>query len=1120
MTRISLDLLNLFVEPPGDFLYFLVVIALCQASLFMALGQRSRQAHNRAAGRYGVAFLGITTAWILLLAGALFSLFSGQDAARILPPLERAVTTASLLLTGWAFLTADHDRYNRASSILVLLLLIVTIAGYTLSGINWATLSATVFFNLSPYGIAWAFATAVLALLGMFLTLLLFRDVLDAPLKLIFFLLILVGQGITIYFMVNNALPGNYAGLARLTFVLALAIVPVVTYRMVVGQLHTAVQTVLDARPSLTVTRDRSQSQPMVMTSPEANIPRIAPIETQSIQLLKFLGMVLEASDPVSIPEKIMLASLDMLRAEVGAILRFQDANYADIALAFDKVRERRPSGLALNLDQQPTLTNALERREQRVLYTDRDEDELRDLFTRLDIDQVGPAYFQPLVRQQEVVAVLVVALPYSGRELTTPERELLRSMATISSNLLAISYEAQEASIQAEERTIQAMVEGVNPALATGTSSALVARQEMEASLQLARDQITQLSRQVMELKLTLDDERTRLAALVGATEEGLSISQRITAINEEQEHLRQDRDRLAKRLQEAETMLGGATASSDEAAVQHMIEALRKEKETLTIERERLLGELDNLRAHDLLVPQELQVVVNRMIDEKGRLQAERDQLGDKLATIQSQLLALGIDDGVAALPSLLGRLYEERATLKTQLETLQKDRDALLNERTRFAGDIQTEKERDSYIQTLQTQIQNLAADREVALKQATRLKTERAELLEKVDTIKENRAREMAKAAAYEIELTEAYEEQSRLRGQVQELADDRSQLMKVRDNLSAEIQRLQTMYNQLNARIEGNQSQMQRLGEEGVNSLRQMINDLTGERDSLQRELSRLHLAFGEVENQLDVSQKMAAVTVNNADAAPKYRPQQPDLLMGLVQELRTPMTSITGYVDLLLGESAGILGEMQRKFLQRVSANITRLETMIQDLVHVTELDTGQFQLDPAPVDVVGLIENAITHATIQFREKGLEVNMVLDDDLPNVPADKDALNQIIGQLLTNAYLVSPPDTEVLVTAQHATPEKTTKQGNPIESIYVAVEDRGGGIQPEDIPRVFARKYKADNPLIAGLGDTGVGMSIARALVEAHGGQLQLEVKPGIGSIFSFTLPLLPITKE
>ncbi len=74
--------------------------------------------------------------------------------------------------------------------------------------------------------------------------------------------------------------------------------------------------------------------------------------------------------------------------------------------------------------------------------------------------------------------------------------------------------------------------------------------------------------------------------------------------------------------------------------------------------------------------------------------------------------------------------------------------------------------------------------------------------------------------------------------------------------------------------------------------------------------------------------------------------------------------------------------------------------------------------------------------------------------------------------------------------------------------------MFVSIEDRGGGIASEDQARVFARKYKAENPLIQGLGDTGVGLAIAKALVEAHGGEIWLETQPGVGSAFNFTLPL------
>jgi signal transduction histidine kinase len=202
---------------------------------------------------------------------------------------------------------------------------------------------------------------------------------------------------------------------------------------------------------------------------------------------------------------------------------------------------------------------------------------------------------------------------------------------------------------------------------------------------------------------------------------------------------------------------------------------------------------------------------------------------------------------------------------------------------------------------------------------------------------------------------------------------------------------------------------------------------------------------------------------------------------------------------------------------MQRKFMQRVAANVGRLAAMLDDLIQITFLDTGRFSLQPQPVDVVEVIEDALTSATNQLREKGLTVHLSLEDDLPPARGDRDALSEIVGQLLTNAYLASPPGSEIFITAkQQIVNRQTNGHKEPVPSLFVSIEDRGGGIAAEDQPRVFARKYKAENPLIQGLGDTGVGLAIARALVEAHSGEVWLETHEGIGSAFNFTVPLAP----
>lgn len=1098
---------NIFVDFPGDFIYFLLVIILSIASLLMAMNL-SNTDENHSRERYTLAMAGVAFAWGLMLAGVFYSRVTQQGLDAILPPLERAVSTSSILLIGWALLTADHQRWHRSSNFVLLALLALVTAGYTMTGVSWVAQADTSSgFNTTVYGIGWVFIPLVMTFLGLILAILLYRNVLDAPLKIVFFLLIGAGASVTLYQTIYQPVQAglveqNAAGIMRLSFALALFIVPVLMYRLVILKYETAIQ----QRSATPLPR---QSVVKEVATPTA--PQLSPMEVQSVQLLKALGLILEATTPNEIPAQVVRTTLNSLHADVGALLRLQDANYADITEAYDQVMQNTPAGLSLNLDDQPTLVNAIERQSQRALYPDRNKDELEDLYTRMDIEQMGPVYFQPLVHRREVVAVLLIALPYTNRELRTEEIELLKGLGIVSSNLLAISYEAQEAALLAEDRVIQAMVEGVSPS-EMQESSVLAARQEMQQSLKFARDQITQLSEQVAEMKIQLDHERSRVMSLLGDTEQDMSISQRIVVITDEQTQLRDERDRLATRLQESEAALNGAIATDNESVVHNMVEALNYEKAKLEAEKQHLQQKLTEIRGQsDEAVPGDMQRLLNKMIEEKRRLEEDRYQLVDKLESIHEQLKALGIEEGTTAgLSQLIGSLYEERATLRDQNQLLQNERDMLLRERGEFASNIVDSKNQNEQVQALQNELENLATDRESAVKQRNKLRLDRDELEQKLNAVKQHRARLLAEVSGYEIELVEAREEQMELRAEIQELADGRSELVLIRDNLSAHNHELETERDQLLAQIEGDPRRLQQVNEEGIGSMRRMIEDLSQERDRLTQELNEIKTRLAEADTKPEKTQVDAAM-INGS--LPHYQPQQPELLVGLVQELRTPMTSISGYVDLLLGETVGILGEMQRDFLRRVRANINRLGTMIDSLINVTELDTGNYRLDPRPINVVSLVEDAITNASIQFRQKGLVVSLDLEDNMPDLPGDRDAMNQIIGQLLTNAYLVSPQDSEILVTVGRRS-VRLSQDGDARPCLYVAIEDKGGGIDPEDVPRVFARKYKANNPLVNGLGDTGVGLSIAKALVEAHHGRLWVETKIGVGSTLAFAIPL------
>jgi signal transduction histidine kinase len=234
---------------------------------------------------------------------------------------------------------------------------------------------------------------------------------------------------------------------------------------------------------------------------------------------------------------------------------------------------------------------------------------------------------------------------------------------------------------------------------------------------------------------------------------------------------------------------------------------------------------------------------------------------------------------------------------------------------------------------------------------------------------------------------------------------------------------------------------------------------------------------------------------------------PESDAERQEAIVSLAHEFRTPMTSITGYTDLLLGEQVGILTEMQRQFLERVKANIEQMNQLLNDLVRTASPDSRPIELSPQSVNLIEIIEEAVMGLAARFRERQLAVRLDLPPELAAVRADRDSLYQILLRLISNAALCSKQGTEVVISAGE---DESSKSG---KFIRISVMDTGGGIAPEDYPRVFRRFTRASQPLIQGMGETGVGMAIAKTLVEANGGRVWVESQPDVGSTFNFILP-------
>jgi signal transduction histidine kinase len=227
----------------------------------------------------------------------------------------------------------------------------------------------------------------------------------------------------------------------------------------------------------------------------------------------------------------------------------------------------------------------------------------------------------------------------------------------------------------------------------------------------------------------------------------------------------------------------------------------------------------------------------------------------------------------------------------------------------------------------------------------------------------------------------------------------------------------------------------------------------------------------------------------------------------PEAIASIAQELRQPMSSILGYTDLLLGESVGLLGAMQRKFLERARTGIERMGALLNDLIQVTALESGHLDLTPTQVDLLRCVEDAVNQVGPALRERDLALRMDFPETVPAIMGDNDAVSQIILHLLNNAIAASPEGDQVVLSARV---EQSEEQG----FLMLSVTDHGEGIPVEDLGRVFQRLYRGDRVIIQGVGDGGIGLSLVKALSEALGGRVWVESEVGAGSTFTVLLPL------
>jgi CheY-like chemotaxis protein len=210
------------------------------------------------------------------------------------------------------------------------------------------------------------------------------------------------------------------------------------------------------------------------------------------------------------------------------------------------------------------------------------------------------------------------------------------------------------------------------------------------------------------------------------------------------------------------------------------------------------------------------------------------------------------------------------------------------------------------------------------------------------------------------------------------------------------------------------------------------------------------------------------------------------------------------MTSIKGYTDLLFLGMAGGLSDAQRSFLQIIKSNADRLTALVNDILDISRIETGRLRLTIEPLDLAEIVTQVAIAFQEQYRDKDLALEWEAPEQLPRVRGDAARVTQVLNNLLANAWQYTPSGGRVTLSVQEM-------RG----FLRIDVADTGIGIAPDDIARVFDRFFRADRPAVQEVEGTGLGLSIVKMFVEMLGGEIRVESQLDVGSVFSFTLPLV-----
>mgnify|MGYP005840282023 CR=1 FL=1 len=271
---------------------------------------------------------------------------------------------------------------------------------------------------------------------------------------------------------------------------------------------------------------------------------------------------------------------------------------------------------------------------------------------------------------------------------------------------------------------------------------------------------------------------------------------------------------------------------------------------------------------------------------------------------------------------------------------------------------------------------------------------------------------------------------------------------------------------------------------------------------------------RLHLADMPFVQRLAEHASIAIANAQLYAQLSRANQSKSEFVSFVAHELKNPLTSIKGYADVLVTGAVGGLSEMQRNFISTIRTNAERMNTLVSDLNDVTKLQTNNLTIQPEVVNVRDLLDETLRPLQKQIEDKGQSIGIDLEESVPDILVDRNRLIQVLTNLLSNAHKYSPPDTQVVVRTRVQPPRRDAKGHTTRMMLHIAVQDEGIGMEEDDLKRLFTPYFRSENPTAREQPGTGLGLTITRGIIEAHGGEIWVESEFGKGTTFHFTVPV------